>query len=381
MRVLHITTTKWKKEKHTDAKHVILRKYLSVWIPILASSGSDLIYIDGFAGPGEYNDKKTGLVEPGSPIIALEAFKNQVVRFKSKMHFVFIEKDKKRCENLKIVLDKYSSLKNASIEEPICGFFDIEVSNLLDNIEEHINKLTKKTGKSYQRVPTFALIDPFGYKMPMSIIKRLMGSPKSEILVTLVIPSFKRWCKNPSNEKTLDELFKTPDWREICNMGSSKDKDKLIRELYIKQLQKYANIKYTWFFEMINKHNQVALYLIFGTNNWRGLEEMKNVMWNVDSTGNYNFSDLSEPSQMTLIDYTSLNSLSRQKELEKLSGQTMTILDVRKHLTINTPYPTKRLKKDVLEPMEKSGKIIPLTKRKTKRISYSPDNNFKIKFC
>ena len=60
--------TIWPIEPHTCAKHQILRKYLDAWLPILGTYNKRIVYIDGFAGPGEY---KGG--EPGSPIIALEA--------------------------------------------------------------------------------------------------------------------------------------------------------------------------------------------------------------------------------------------------------------------------------------------------------------------
>ena len=60
--------TIWPIEPHTAAKHQILRKYLDAWLPILGTYNNRMLYIDGFAGPGEYTGG-----EPGSPIIALEA--------------------------------------------------------------------------------------------------------------------------------------------------------------------------------------------------------------------------------------------------------------------------------------------------------------------
>lgn len=56
----------WAIEPHTIAKHIILRKYLGAWFPIMGRYNKKLLYFDGYAGPGEYDDG-----EPGSPIIAL----------------------------------------------------------------------------------------------------------------------------------------------------------------------------------------------------------------------------------------------------------------------------------------------------------------------
>ncbi len=51
-------------QPHTQAKHHILKYYLDEWFPILGRARGSLRYIDGFAGPGEYEGG-----EDGSPIM------------------------------------------------------------------------------------------------------------------------------------------------------------------------------------------------------------------------------------------------------------------------------------------------------------------------
>jgi len=55
--------TVWELKPHTQAKHKILKSYLFAWIPILASKNDRIVYIDGFAGPGEYEGG-----EPDTPM-------------------------------------------------------------------------------------------------------------------------------------------------------------------------------------------------------------------------------------------------------------------------------------------------------------------------
>ena len=90
----------WSIEPHTQAKHEILKYYLGAWFPILASIQRRLLYIDGFAGPGEY---KGG--EDGSPIIALKVAKDHKLSGKlqhpgMELVFFFIEVDEARFQNL-----------------------------------------------------------------------------------------------------------------------------------------------------------------------------------------------------------------------------------------------------------------------------------------
>ena len=56
----------WDYAPHTKAKHDILESYLSGWFPILTSRNERVVFFDGFAGRGRYNDGTEG-----SPLIAL----------------------------------------------------------------------------------------------------------------------------------------------------------------------------------------------------------------------------------------------------------------------------------------------------------------------
>ena len=75
---------------HTRGKHLVLRRYLDAWFPIMASSNRRVLFVDGFAGPGEY---KGG--EEGSPLIALRAVQEHAAKnsFKADIKFLVIEAD------------------------------------------------------------------------------------------------------------------------------------------------------------------------------------------------------------------------------------------------------------------------------------------------
>ena len=46
--------TLWRHDEQTEGKHLVLRSYLDGWFPILSRWNGRLLFVDGFAGPGEY---------------------------------------------------------------------------------------------------------------------------------------------------------------------------------------------------------------------------------------------------------------------------------------------------------------------------------------
>ena len=92
----------WEAPRHTIAKIKLLREYLHRWFSILGRKchGQDLLYVDGFSGPGEYTNHPAG-----SPIAAMEAAR-QARRdaatdwVAGKMRFSFIDEDVGRIEHL-----------------------------------------------------------------------------------------------------------------------------------------------------------------------------------------------------------------------------------------------------------------------------------------
>jgi len=82
-------TTIWEMQPHTRAKHAILRQYLQAWISILTQGGfPNILYIDGFAGPGRYAGG-----EDGSPIIAIKSALEHAARIRGIFSFCLSKSD------------------------------------------------------------------------------------------------------------------------------------------------------------------------------------------------------------------------------------------------------------------------------------------------
>jgi three-Cys-motif partner protein len=90
--------TIWKLERHTLAKHTILRAYLNAWLPIMGMHYNErLVLVDAFCGPGIYEGG-----EPGSPIIMLNAFLEHRLRNRitAELVYLFIDEKPDRTEEL-----------------------------------------------------------------------------------------------------------------------------------------------------------------------------------------------------------------------------------------------------------------------------------------
>lgn len=87
-------TTSWPLDPHTQGKHLVLQYYMEAWLPIMTTWNGRVLFIDAFAGPGEYSG-----CEPGSPLVALRAFTEHSARkrMKGNINYLFIEKDPNRC--------------------------------------------------------------------------------------------------------------------------------------------------------------------------------------------------------------------------------------------------------------------------------------------
>ena len=188
------TTTIWPLEPHSRAKHEILKRYMQAWVPILGQSEfPELVYIDGFAGPGRYSKG-----EDGSPIIALNVALENQARIKSKMTFLFVERRKDRAEMLGKVLEDIEIPQRFSATVAGDSTFEEAVTNFLDI----------RTKNRQLLPPTFAFIDPFGWSgVPFELVRRILSFRSCEVLVTFMYEEINRFISHPDQVSNFTSLL------------------------------------------------------------------------------------------------------------------------------------------------------------------------------
>lgn len=278
--------TLWELEPHTGAKHTILRRYLGAWFGIMGRTNSRIIYLDGFCGPGRY---KGG--EEGSPMLALKIAQEH--HAKNNLHevtFVFVEERKDRVDHLKNEISGLSVPPTFHVSVSH-NQFDNTLSGILDHLDT----------KGAKIAPTFAFIDPFGFKgAPYKLVERLLKNPKTEVFINIMADSVNRFLDHPDPQITshIVDLFGTTQVLKILNVDGNGIQQ--LRTLYQAQLEKCA--KYVRYFEMRDEDNRVIYYLFFATNNRLGHIKMKEAFWSVDSSTGYHFSDATDPNQLVLFE-------------------------------------------------------------------------------
>ena len=349
-----ITSTIWTIEPHTEAKHAILRKYLDAWLPVITRWNGRVLYIDGFAGPGEYIGGKDG-----SPIIAIRAALEHTARIKAEIKMLFIEVDEERCAHLK---QKVNSLKIPVNIQPecICGRFDETLTVLFEYIDEQKRRLA----------PAFVFIDPFGFTgIPFDLIKRIMGNMKCEVLITFMYEEINRFVNDNRLWHSLYETFGTDKWKQVIPEKDPKKRTELLHTIYKEQLEKEANIKFVRSFKMINEFNKPDYFLFFGTNNIVGLKKMKEAMWKVDKSGSFQFSDATyNPNQPFLFEIKPNYNELKKVLLKEFKNKSVSVAKLESFILTQTPFRETHYKRQILVPMEKQQppeiKVKSLEKRK-----------------
>jgi three-Cys-motif partner protein len=333
---MSISTTTWDIEPHTQAKHEILKRYLQAWFPILSSVSGRILYIDGFAGPGEYSKG-----EPGSPLIAINTAKEHELKLNAELVFWFIEVREDRCEHLIELLSKIKLPDNIKYEVE-CSKFDESLTSLFDKLDE----------QGEQIAPTFAFIDPFGYSdTPFSVIERIMKNKRCEVLITFMSGFLNRFKSDPDKEEAFDLLFGTTEWRKInFDLDTDEKSEKMIVGFYQSRLESVA--KHVRTFGMINKFNQPLYHLIFSTNSIEGLKKMKYAMWKVDETGTFSFSDRTNPSQMTLFESEPNYQQLKRLIVNRFKGRIVPIEGIEYVVLDETPFRETHFKRQILREME-----------------------------
>ena len=364
--------TTWKAEPHTIAKITILEAYLHAWFQIMGRSMSeqDIVYIDGFAGPGEYTNYRKG-----SPIAALNAAKASLALIGRQwkagdIHCVFIESDEKRFNHLQQLIGDLESHKR------------VNVHLIPTTFTEGLSQLKEKLPSTFSEFcPLFVFIDPFGATgVPFSAVENILKSPCSEVLLNFDADGIARIYRAAEDAKSdilLKEMFGNEEWKTV--LAGIQDFNILCRQmlnLYRQSLRCLQNVRYDFAFEMRSKSGSLNYYLVFASQHPLGLEKMKEAMKKVDQTGNYHFSD-AHVDQQTLFRFDKFENYSPLM-FARFRGQIVQYDELRDFALNDTPFTNP---KGMLKDLEGKDLIVVLSRDpKRRKGTFNEENIINITF-
>src|SRR3989344_3982407 len=184
------------------AKHGLLKCYLGGWFPILATYNGRVLYIDCHAGKGRHAGG-----EAGSPMIALSTlvnhrFKESILRH-CEVCFTFMELNHEHITDLQSELASVGRLPSNVSADVIDENYETVIENALAGLTEKGEKLA----------PSFFFVDPYGFTLRMSLMKKILEQPRAELLITFMVRYIDMAIANPALETNMDLLFGTQDWR------------------------------------------------------------------------------------------------------------------------------------------------------------------------
>ena len=305
-------------------KHELVREYLKGWFPkmTLGQTGCPrLLYIDTHAGRGKHLSG-----QPGSPLVALTTLLEHKSRSQmlqnTKVYFHFIEGDEENATALRAELAKHSLPNNVSAE--------VETGDCFQIIENAIGEM-EKDGK--RMAPAFIFVDPYGFKLPGKLLRKLLTYPKVELFVNVVWreldmaiqqcrgncapqpadpgPSLFEVESDPERERTatqrqestrvsleatLNSVFDGDRWQNINAEGADSRAEQsadLFRQM--------TGARWGTYLRMLD-NRRVRYFLLHLTKHAAGRDLMKECMWKACPHGGFHASKSDNPRQVILIE-------------------------------------------------------------------------------
>jgi three-Cys-motif partner protein len=341
--------TLWTLEEHSKAKHEILRRYLSAWLPIMSRFNGRLVLVDGFAGPGRYDGG-----EDGSPLIMLKALleHDHFDKMDCEFIYLFIEEREDRAKRLEEEISTLTIPDNVKWEV-ITGNFQEVFGGEIKELQE--------AGK--QLAPTFAFVDPFGYSdAPMDLTASILEFRKCEVLIYVPLPSINRWISLPAQEPAMTALFGSEDWKDALKLHG-KDRRKFLHDLFRVQLLRQGEVQFVRSFEIVTKNGTGGYHLFFGTGHEKGLKAMKTAMWGVDPQEGRSFRDSTGSDQLVLMEPDpDLGRLDKMMRAH-FGESEFSIEDAERFALTETPYLPTHVRRGCLVPAERADELGVLTER------------------
>lgn len=254
-------------------KHCLLEDYLPDWAYKVGSTWSELVYVDGFAGPwqttqDDYTDTSFG--------IAIQALRRCQVGLREMrgrdlpMQCILIDQDKKA----------FLQLKNFADAETSPGFGVHALHGAFVEKIGDIETLIKRHTKNAFR---FIFLDPKGWAdIPMKRLQPFLKGRSCEVLINLMTRHIIRFLDEPDRKESYNNLFGRPEVLATLRNSRSRNEPSYARaeeavHEYGLSLRLLCGFKYVSAAVILEPNEEsIRYFLVYATNHPKGVEVFKN---------------------------------------------------------------------------------------------------------
>lgn len=251
----------------SERKHTLLIKYLVGFVRILGGATKDRVYyVDGFAGPGIYEDGAKG-----SPILAAEYAKAT-----DEKHYQLY------CVNVEEDEDNFRNLIQSTIP------YQDKVTNYLGSFGDHISFILEQISN----FPTIFFLDPFGVKGLewQYVYPILRRTPITEILLRINPKDISRlagFVDSNSRDsakkcKILTDLYGFTDssqWEQIWHTEGSEGMLRMYKDRLLKAMSVPGRGAYICTYAIRSIDGTIKYHLLFATRHPKGAILMSDVIY------------------------------------------------------------------------------------------------------
>ena len=252
-------------------KHAILAKYLGAYLRALSRAVDGFHYIDGFAGPGEYESEHAG-----SPLYALTLLAEQAKPAAAS----FVEKDPALFARLEQLVHS-APASGSLLDAP--WLRQAEFADCVDEL------LARPALRRFPRVATFAFADPCGLTgLYVDDLAKILRLPYGECLVFFNYDGLNRWVSAISAgthpREKLDRFFgsaATATEALVCVQAgaSGPSRERCLLDVYLRAVRERSGAKFVLPFRFrANGRDRTSHYLIHLSQHSLAFTVMKDVM-------------------------------------------------------------------------------------------------------
>jgi len=130
---------------------------------------------------------------------------------------------------------------------------------------------------------------------------------------------------------------------------------------------------------MSNARDVTDYFLFYATNELLGLKKMKEAMWKADESGEFHFSDATDPNQLILFEKAPNLIALKTRIVAGFSGKQVSVANIEKFVLLETAFRESHYK-GILKTLEKEGGLSVLNPAAGRRAGTFGDPAMTVRF-